>query len=182
MSQVIEEQLSALLDGELPAEQEALLLRRLDSDPDLREKLTRFGMIGELLRDASAPASAMDISRRVSIAIAAEETPSESLGRSGYSSSAGTGYAGAAIAASIALVVMFNLSSIGSTTGQPGINTVVQSVQPSHDHGGAMAVDPARLTRYLVSHSQYTNSASRQLFDSHLAMAVNTGAVTQSYE
>jgi anti-sigma factor RsiW len=176
MSQIIDEQLSALLDGELPAEQEALLLRRLDNEPELREKLARFGMIGELLRDSSAPLSALSVSGRVAAAIAAEETSSETPVRASRSASNRLSYFGAGIAASIAMLVMFNLSDIGNATHQPETAAVAQSKPPMHEHTDVMAVDPARLTRYLVAHSQYTNSASRQLFDSHLAMAVNTDA------
>jgi len=176
MSQIIDEQLSALLDGELPAEQEALLLRRLDTEPELREKLARFGMIGELLRDSSAPISALSVSGRVSAVIAAEDTSFEAPVRAAYSSSNRLSYFGAGIAASIAMLVMFNLSGPDNATRQPGMAAVAQSASPLHEHADVMAVDPARLTRYLVAHSQYTNSASRQLFDSHLAMAVNTDA------
>jgi len=180
MSQIIDEQLSALLDGELPAEQEALLLRRLDKEPELREKLARFGMLGELLRDSSAPLSALSISGRVAAAVAAEEAPSDLAVRGSQPASNRLSYFGAAIAASIAMLVMFNLSAIdtGIATRQPVIAAVAQSQfePPMHEHTDVMAVGPARLTRYLVSHSQYTNSASRQLFDSHLVMAVNTDA------
>jgi anti-sigma factor RsiW len=176
MSQIIDEQLSALLDGELPAEQEALLLRRLDKEPELREKLARFGMLGELLRDSSAPLSALSVSGRVAAAGAAEEAPSDLPVRTSQSASNRLSYFGAGIAASIAMLVMFNLSDTGNATRQSVIAAVAQSEPSMHEHADVMAVDPARLTRYLVSHSQYTNSASRQLFDSHLAMAVNTDA------
>ena len=172
MSQVIDEQLSVLLDGELPAEQEALLLRRLDNEPELRDKLARFGMIGEFLRDSTSPTSALSVSGRVAAVIAAEETSTGTPVQAASSSPNRLSFIGAGIAASIALLVMFNLADTGNVTRQAGIAAVVQS-EP-HDHVDVMAVDPARLTRYLVSHSQYTNSASRQLFDSHLAMAVNT--------
>ena len=176
MSRLIDEQLSALLDGELPAEQETLLLRRLDGDPGLRETLARYGMIGELLRDASAPVSALDVSVRVSAAVATEGAPATATAGTGYSSSSNRlGYVGAGIAASIAMLVMFNLSDTGSTMRQAAIASVVQPEPVLHAHGHDMAVEPERLTRYLVAHAQYTNSTSRQLFDSHLAMAVSTG-------
>ena len=174
MSQVIDEQLSALLDGELPAEQGALLLRRLDNEPELREKLARFGMIGELVRDSSSPTSALSVSAFVAAAIAAEEASPGTSVQAASSSQNRLSYVGACVAASIALLVMFNLADIGNATRQAGIAAVVESEPSMHDHADVMAVDPARLTRYLVSHAQYSNSASRQLFDSHLAMAVNT--------
>jgi negative regulator of sigma E activity len=181
MSRIIDEQLSALLDGELPVEQEALLLRRLESEPELREKLARFGLIGELVRDTSVqtsatPISALAISGRISATIAAQETPGQSAVPSLSPSSAGTGFVGAGIAALIALVAMFNLADIGNVTQNPG------AAQVAHDDGVEMAVDSVRLTRYLVSHAQYSNSASRQLVNSHIAMAAVTPAVWTSHE
>jgi len=181
MSQIIDEQLSALLDGELPVEQEALLLRRLESEPELREKLARFGLIGELVRDASAQTSApqlsaLAISGRVSAAIAAQETANQSAAPSTSPSSVGAGFVGAGIAASIALVVMFNLADIGD------VRRAAQSAQVAHNDGVEMAIDSVRLTRYLVSHAQYSNTASRQLVNSHIAMAAVTPAVWASHE
>ncbi|MAF84397.1 MAG: sigma-E factor negative regulatory protein [Gammaproteobacteria bacterium] len=178
MTRIIDEQLSALLDGELPAEQESLLLRRLEREPELREKLARFGLIGELVRDASAPTSALVISERVSAAIAAEST----TGQSDESPSVGFGFMGAGIAAMIALVVMFNLVGTGGTAYSPGINTVAGSVPAASGHEHGMAEDSVRLTRYLVSHAQYSNSTSRQLVNSHIAMAAATPGVWTSHE
>lgn len=173
MTWIIDEQVSALLDGELPAEQESLLLSRLEREPESRAKLARYGLIGELLRDNSAEIEALTISERVAAALDAETSAELTAVRPESSPSAGAVFAGAAIAASIALMVMVNLSEIGGLTHQSGEETTARFTQ---DHTDVMAVDRARLTRYLMSHSQYANSASRQLFDSHVAMAVNTKA------
>jgi len=185
MTRIIDEQLSALLDGELPVEQEAMLLRRLEREPESRDKLARFGLIGELVRDASAQTSAsrmsalvsgMEISDRVSAAISAE-TKSRPAALSSPLPSRVLGFAGAAIAASIALAVIFNLADPGNTSRIPGVNAIAQSTLVAHnDH------QSERLTRYLVSHAQYSNSTSRQLVDSHLAMASIEPAVWSSHE
>lgn len=182
MTRIIEEQLSALLDGELPAEQESLLLRRLEQEPESREKLARFGLIGELVRDASAPISALAISERVSTAISAEATTSQSASPSSPPPSVGIGLVGAGIAASIALLVMFNLAGIGNSTRIPGVNSIARSALVARDDENEMAVDPVRLTRYLVSHAQYSNSASRQLVNSHIALAAAVPAVWTGHE
>ena len=47
----IEEQLSAFLDGELPEEEVALLVRRLELDDTYRMTLTSYAAIGGVLRD-----------------------------------------------------------------------------------------------------------------------------------
>ena len=186
MTRIIDEQLSALLDGELPVEQESLLLRRLEREPGSREKLARFGLIGELVRDASAQTSALAISERVAAAIAAEVTSSQSAAPPSSPPSAGIGFIGAGIAASIALVVVLNLADIGYSpvpgSRMPGVNAGARSALVAHDPEIEMAVDSLRLTRYLVSHAQHSNSASRQLVDSHIAMAAAAPAVWTSHE
>ena len=53
------EQLSALVDGALDADQSRFLLRRLQHDDALAECLSRWQVIGDVLRDqAQAPAPA----------------------------------------------------------------------------------------------------------------------------
>jgi negative regulator of sigma E activity len=74
MSDLLNEQLSALLDGELPPEQTALLLRRIEREPELAARLGRFRICGEVLRgDRIQPRA--DFALRVSAAIAAEPAP-----------------------------------------------------------------------------------------------------------
>jgi len=50
MTDQIREQLSALLDGELPRDEMGLLMRRLDKDPALRRAFGSYALIGETLR------------------------------------------------------------------------------------------------------------------------------------
>jgi len=180
MTRIIDEQLSALFDGELPVEQEAMLLRRLERDPESRDKLARYGLIGELVRDASAqsasaPVSATEISARVSAAITAETMPTETVASTLSPAENSFGLVGAAIAASIALVVIFNLTSMGDVSPLPGVTATNLVAHNEH-------VSSPRLTRYLVSHAQFSNSASRQLVDSHIAMADVSPAAWSSYE
>jgi negative regulator of sigma E activity len=180
MTQIIDEQLSALFDGELPVEQEAMLLRRLERDPESRDKLARYGLIGELVRDvsaqsSSAPVSAGVISERVSAALTAETMPSETVAPTLSPAANSFGLVGAAIAASIALVVMFNLTGMGNVSPVPGVTAT--NLVAHDDH-----VSSPRLTRYLVSHAQFSNSASRQLVDSHVAMAAVSPAAWSGYE
>jgi len=182
MTRFIDEQLSALFDGELPVEQEEMLLRRLEREPGSRDKLARYGLIGELVREASAqsssaPVSATEISARVSAAITAETMPGETVTStlSPAANSSGFGLVGAAIAASIALVVIFNLTSMGNVSPVPGV--AATNLVAHDDH-----VSSPRLTRYLVSHAQFSNSTSRQLVDSHIAMAAVPPAAWSGYE
>ena len=57
MTDAVNEQLSACLDGELPPAELDLLLKRLERNPELREAIGRYTVIGEALRH-SRPAVA----------------------------------------------------------------------------------------------------------------------------
>ncbi len=129
MGQTIDEQLSALLDGELPVEQQELLLRRLERDTDLRARFGRYSMIGDLLTDPRPQAAALQIADRVRDRLAEEVGPAPAV-------------------ASVAPI----------------------AVQAPQTVPQRASVAPERMTRYLVTHAQYANSASRQFVDSHLVM------------
>lgn len=178
MSRLIDEQISALLDGELPGEQEAMLLRRLASEPARRDTLARYGLIGDLVRGAGVERCALSISGRVATALdiqAAEATANGPV----PSSWVGSGYVGAGVAASIALLVVFALADIGATRTQapdPGAGTALLA------QSAALPADSLRLTRYLVAHAQFSNTASRQLVNSHVAMPIAGPADWASYE
>ncbi|MEO8225638.1 MAG: sigma-E factor negative regulatory protein [Gammaproteobacteria bacterium] len=57
-SPLVNEQLSAWLDDELPAEEMVLLLARLDRSLELRDRAARYSLIGSCLRDG--PSAALD--------------------------------------------------------------------------------------------------------------------------
>lgn len=72
MTERIKEQLSAFLDGELPDQESALLVKRLERDDDLRGALSRYSLIGTVLRSDSDVPAARQVAARVSAAIARE--------------------------------------------------------------------------------------------------------------
>ena len=72
MTDRIKEQLSAFLDGELPEPESALLLKRLDRDLELRGALSRYSLIGAVLRSDGDTPAARQVAARVSAAIARE--------------------------------------------------------------------------------------------------------------
>jgi sigma-E factor negative regulatory protein RseA len=69
MTDQIREQLSALLDGELPRDEMGLLLRRLEKDPALRRAFGSYALIGETLRAPGGRIAAQSFAARVSAAI-----------------------------------------------------------------------------------------------------------------
>jgi len=72
MTERIKEQLSAFLDGELPEPESALLLKRLERDDDLRGALSRYSLIGAVMRSDGDVPAARQVAARVSAAIARE--------------------------------------------------------------------------------------------------------------
>ena len=73
MTDQIREQLSALLDGELPRDEMGLLMRRLDKDPGLRRTFGSYALIGETLRAPGDRIASPSFAARVSAAI--DEAP-----------------------------------------------------------------------------------------------------------
>lgn len=105
------EQLSALLDGELPPEQTEFLLKRAARDADLRATLARYQLVGDTLRGERVRARP-DFVLRVSAAIAAEPALSAPAIVRGRAKAAPVArwlrpVAGLAIAAGVASVAVF---------------------------------------------------------------------------
>lgn len=173
----IDEQLSALMDGELPVEQEELLLRRLEHDPELRDRFARYSVIGDLLTEPELHAGALRVADGVREQLAAEEAvgkPAKQV------RGAGSGWLGAGLAAAAAAIVAINLSPAGDSGKGPQLAAVapVEAVVQSPPRRANVA--PERMTRYLVTHAQYTNAASRQFVDSHLVMPAFQRAAWQT--
>jgi len=172
MSYTINEQLSALLDGELPVEQQDLLLRRLDSDPELRERFARYSLVGDVLIDHEAHVDALQIADRVREQLREDEAPAAARPAG---AAVGSGLLGAGLAAAAALIVVLNLGPDRDEASAPQLAAVAPVTVPVA--GGVEQADrlhanvaPERMTRYLVTHAEFANSASRQIVDSHIVM------------
>ncbi|PJK07418.1 hypothetical protein CO608_10190 [Lysobacteraceae bacterium NML08-0793] len=73
--QTPEEQLSALLDGELDADRSRFLLRRLQHDVALADTLGRWQLAGDVLRGRGSAAASASFAARLSARLAAEAAP-----------------------------------------------------------------------------------------------------------
>lgn len=104
------QQLSALMDGDLPADEARFLLRRLQHDHDLAGCLERWQLCGDALRgQARAPAPA-GFAERVAQAIAAESssvTTAAPQTQAARPRNLLVRWGGGALAASVALVALF---------------------------------------------------------------------------
>jgi sigma-E factor negative regulatory protein RseA len=159
------EQLSALLDGELPEAEVAMAVRRVVRDQGLRAAALRYSLIGGALRDELPPGRPVDMVARVRAAL--EAAPAEAAPK------AGTGRAlkyagGLAVAASVALVALVALPGRQQEVNPPPVLTASEVASPSPEQrmmlqpiytraaGGA----PDRLTRYYVNHTEYAPAMS----------------------
>ncbi|MCG6118202.1 MAG: sigma-E factor negative regulatory protein [Aquimonas sp.] len=95
----ISEQLSALCDGELAADQSRFLIRRLGDNAELKQAWSRYHLIGDALRGHSAPPLPLDFASRVQSALEAESTAPAGHGWLRWAG-------GGAVAASVALLAL----------------------------------------------------------------------------
>lgn len=100
------EQLSALVDGELGADEARFLLRRMEHDPELGGCQERWHLLGDVMRGQASLLAPAGFSAAVAAAIAVEPVPQadarRQVRRSGWRA-----WGGGALAASVAAVALF---------------------------------------------------------------------------
>ncbi|HAI45226.1 MAG TPA: anti-sigma factor [Stenotrophomonas sp.] len=105
------QQLSALVDGELSADEARFMLRRLEHDEALAGCHERWQLLGDVLRGQACAPAPLDFAARVSQAVAAEPRPQPAAAGAERRSERRGGWrrwgGGAALAASVAAVAMF---------------------------------------------------------------------------
>ncbi len=181
MTDRIKEQLSAFLDGELPDPESALLLKRLERDDELRGALSRYSLIGAVLRSDGDVPAARQVAARVSAAIARE--PARGAGRARLPGRGAflRAAAGAAVAAGVALGAVLLVQQVGSQ--DPGAPDAVMAqaelppLQPVVDDGvdgqaevyvtppapdASAGIPPAEFANYLVAHYGYASPLVRR--------------------
>jgi len=164
MTDTVKEQLSAFLDGELPEAETTLLLKRLDRDDDLKGTLSRYSLIGAVMRSTGDMPAARHVAARVSAAVALEPR----LGapqRSRWLQPV----AGLAVAASVALATVLLVPQwLGGSTVVPVVMAAVGEAPatsyttPPAPMAPAGNLPSAQLAAYLVAHSEYTLPLSRR--------------------
>ncbi len=183
MTDRVKEQLSTFLDGELPEQETALLLKRLERDDDLRGALSRYSLIGAVLRnDGDAPA-ARQVAARVSAAIAKEPLRVSAFVRFPRRETLLRSLTGLAVAATVALGAVLLVQQVGSQDPEApeavlaqAIDSPVEPVSESADAGVDAAtpyvtppatdapgsIAPAQLANYLVAHYGYATPLVRR--------------------
>ncbi|MFU8896381.1 MAG: sigma-E factor negative regulatory protein [Gammaproteobacteria bacterium] len=156
------EQLSALLDGELPDAEVAMVVRRIGRDEALRDAALRYRLIGDTLRDELPARRPADLVARVRSELAAEPAavPAAAAPR-GFHRFARYG-AGVAVAASVAMVALVALPG-GQQEAPPPVLSATEVASPVPEqrmllqpgYTRAAGGGPDRLTRYYVNHAEY---------------------------
>lgn len=192
MTETLNEQLSCFLDGELPEAETTLLLKRLERDEDLKGTLSRYSLIGAVLRAEGDVPAARNVAARVRAVVLDEPALLE----------AGAGsrarwlrpVAGLALAAGVAAATVLVLPGGQQQPGtaperfavvvaEPAVAEVVPVVAAADDldeapqtyttppvpAGSGNPLSPAQLASYLVAHGEYTDPLARR--------SVVTGAV-----
>ena len=180
MSERIQDQISAFTDDELSAEECAFLVRRLERDPQTRDRVLRYSVIGAALR-GDLPNPDPDVLRR---RVRAELDGVRTAGRSRESAEARRRYfrpaVGLGIAASVAVVALASLNAINSPV-DPAVPEALVAGAPlgaiERDDpasyvvpgeaaglptvGDTLSTPPIRLTNYLITHGQYAPGIRR---------------------
>jgi anti-sigma factor RsiW len=152
-----EEQVSALLDGELADNESALVVRRVTRDEGLKATALRYCLIGDAMRGELPARSPSGLVERVRAEVDEQAAPGRPRARWGRYA------AGFGVAASVALLALVALPG-----GSPDIAPVpVSSTEVAAPAAGAYTVPPPqprtasngpnRLTRYYVNHSEYSS-------------------------
>ena len=187
MTDQIREQLSALLDGELPRDEMGLLMRRLEKDPELRRAFGTYALIGETLRAPGGRIAAPSFAARVSAAIGEAPAIVEKT------STARPPAATVPLPQHVALwkrpIVRTALAASAAVTAvllfRPHVPPVAQlEVTPANSFAMSASPTPAqsqRLAGYMVAHSQFSTPMVRRNVLSSL-LAADPGITRVSYE
>jgi len=168
MTDQIREQMSALLDGELPQDQVGLLVRRMERDGELQRTFGSYVLIGETLRSPGGRTASQGFAARVQATLDTGAGPLpagvESQGRARprwLRPVAATALAAGAAYAALLLV---------RPDERPGAPVLAVTDPPaaalaelsSPDNASPTPAQSQRLAGYLVAHSQFASPIGRR--------------------
>lgn len=183
-NETLRQQLSALVDGELPGAEAELLVRRLSRDSELKQAMSRYLLMGEALRQPTAVGPSRAFSSKVAAAL---EQDAQTGAQPAPAIQAGTQaqrpiaqwlrpVAGIAVAAGVAGLAIFAFrGSVGGSgavmtadTLEPVSITAKRSeegesyIVPAAADTPVVPLAAARLTNYVVAHSEYSSPLGRR--------------------
>ena len=161
MNEGIRMQLSAFVDGELPANEAELLMRRMGQDAELRKEVAEYLAIGRLIRAEAGLAGADRLYERVAAEIGQrQDDPSAVLADAEVISTGSRSIrplAGFAIAASVALVAIFALQQTAEDPMPAQMPVPVANSEPT---SGVPSMD-AQLEKQRVLFRKHAETSSQ---------------------
>lgn len=162
MNEKINEQLSAWVDGEIDATEEALLARRVQQDPQLAQRWQHYHLIGDAIRGQLPDSIDTSLADRVAALIEDEPAqPAAAAPESAQPAHWSRPFIGAAIAASVAIVAVLAVRQ--TELPDTEIQVAEQAMPAAEDY---KRIDPAQLAnnqpqvvdhlnQYLVNHNEF---------------------------
>jgi negative regulator of sigma E activity len=197
MTEMLDSQLSAMFDDELPATECELVARRLSRDETLQGRWRNYALIGAAIRGERGLALEVDIASRVRKAVDVEgdlpaTRPAVAMPQSRLVRRAWQGVAGVGIAAGVAAISILWLRAQTPAENSQAIVAQVQRPAPvraapsgpdsyvvPRPVDAPNAVPSAELANYVLSHSEYSGPLIRRNVLSSL-VASETGTVAPS--
>ena len=163
MSKDINEQLSALVDGELPAEEAELLLRQIGRDRRARARVGRFQIISDTMSNHLPNVVDPGFASRVRSAVDKEpEISTDAVAGDGRLQRMLKPLAGLAIAASVAMVAIISVQNVNQQDEPLSVAAGTSPGDASYLRGlpdmPLVVQQPGsgkRLNDYLVNHKEY---------------------------
>jgi len=186
MTDQIREQLSALLDGELPRDEMGLLVRRLERDAGLRRSFGTYALIGETLRAPGGRIASQSFAARVNAAIDAGPQATQAASPEGGARPVpGAGNVSFWKRPMVRTALAASAAAVAVVLFRPAVEPVALSV-PAAVESFAMTASPTpaqsqRLAGFLVAHSQYSTPIVRHNVLSSL-LAADPGITRVSYD
>ncbi len=178
------EQLSAFLDGELPAHEEDLAIRRMTRDPELRATAIRYCLITDVIRGDLPDQSSLDLVDRVAEGMGPELEEVPAMPSPTAAPAAASGHwirrlGGLAVAASVAGLAIVSLQSPDREgSAEPQLVVVPDASGPAPAAAFAQpralarsAGNPDRLVSYYVSHVERVAPVGVQTGFSRIVMS-----------
>lgn len=189
------EHLSCLMDGEISRDTSRFLVRRLGSDCDLRETWARYHVVRDCLRHHEGNLAGDEFSHGIQKALA-EETPAAPAGRSTVKWLKPV--AGAAIAASVALMAIVTVGPGLNPAGNPAAEVATSPrpesfVSPNNglsstpvsqqaNTAGMRSNTSQKMNSYLLRHYQVAGSTGGKGFVTFVPIVVSRASTQQEEE
>jgi negative regulator of sigma E activity len=168
MTDQIREQMSALLDGELPQDEIGLLVRRMERDLELKRAFGSYVLIGETLRAPGGTTASQGFAARVQGVLYDRDQPLPAAIHPAQRARWFKPAAAVAVAAGAAFAAVL-LIRPGDQPGGGAATTLADVSAPAtvadfsaDDSSSPTPAQSQRLAGYLVAHSQFATPIGRR--------------------